>query len=70
MGEKNNQYWGLGLDKEISGSFSDYLSLMLGKSCIRLNNLETGLRFPCLGLNPIIDSNSITFLGSVALMVG
>ena len=37
------------------GSFSDYLSLMLGKPCIRLNNLETCLRFPCLGLNPIVD---------------
>ena len=34
-------------DKEISGSFSDYL---------RLNNLKTSLRFPCLGINPIIDS--------------
>ena len=43
-------------DKEISGSFSDYLSLMLGKPRIRLNNLKSSLRFPCLGLNPIIDS--------------
>ena len=39
---------------EIPGSFSDYLSLMLGKP--RINNLKTSLRFPCLGLNPIIDS--------------
>ena len=58
MGEKNNQWWGWGLDKEISGSFPDYLSLMLGKPRIRLNNLKTSLRFPCLGLNPIIDSIS------------
>ena len=35
---------------------SDYLSLMLGKPRIRLNNLKTSQRFPCLGLNPIIDS--------------
>ena len=41
---------------EISGSFSDYLSLMLGKPRIRLNNLKTSLKFPCIGLNPIIDS--------------
>ena len=41
---------------EISGLFPDYLSLMLGKPHIRLNNLKTSLRFPCLGLNPIIDS--------------
>ena len=27
MSEKNNQWWGWGLDKEISGSFSDYLVL-------------------------------------------
>ena len=50
---------GWGLDKEITGSFSDYLSLMLGKPRIRLNNLKTSLRFPCLGLNPIIDSISL-----------
>ena len=31
---------------------------MLGKPRIRLNNLKTSLRFPCLGLNPIIDSIS------------
>ena len=43
---------------EISGSFSHYLSLMLGKPRIRLNNLKTSLRFPCLGFNPIIDSIS------------
>ena len=29
---------------------------MLGKPRIRLNNLKTIPRFPCLGLNPIIDS--------------
>ena len=29
---------------------------MLGKPRIRLNNLKTSLRFPCRGLNPIIDS--------------
>ena len=52
MGEKN---------KEISGLFSDYFNPMLGKSHIRLNNLKTSLRFPCLGLNPIIDSISLTF---------
>ena len=32
---------------------------MLGKPRIRLNNLKTGLRFPCLGLNPVIDSISL-----------
>ena len=68
--EKNNQFFfliqwnrksvmGCGLDKEISGSFSDYLSLMLGKSHIKQNNLKTILRFPCLGLNPIIDSINV-----------
>ena len=31
---------------------------MLGKPRIRLNNLKTSVRFPCLGLNPIIDSIS------------
>ena len=60
MGEKNNQWWGWGLDKEIPGLFSDYLSLMLGKPRIRLNNLKTSLRFPCLCINPIIDSISLT----------
>ena len=29
---------------------------MRGKPRIRLNNLKTSLRFPCLGLNPIRDS--------------
>ena len=38
---------------EISGSFTDYLSLM---PRIRLNNLKTSLRFPCLDFNPIIDA--------------
>ena len=32
MDEKNNQWWGWGLDKEISGLFSGYLSLMLGQA--------------------------------------
>ena len=32
---------------------------MLGKPRIRLNNLKTSLRFPCLGLNPIIDSINV-----------
>ena len=36
------------IDKEMSGLFSDYLSLMLGKPRIRQNNLKTSLRF--LGL--------------------
>ena len=44
------------IDKEISGSFSDCLSLMRGKARMRLNNLKISLRFPCLGCNPIIDS--------------
>ena len=44
---------------EVSGLFSDYLSLLLGKPHIRLNNLKISLRFPCLGLNPIIDSISL-----------
>ena len=47
---------GLRPRQEISGSFPEYLSLMLGKPPIRLNNLKTSLRFTCLGLNPIIDS--------------
>ena len=34
---------------------------MLGKARIRLNNLKTSLRFPCLGLNPIIDSINLMF---------
>ena len=59
MGEKNNQWWGWGLDKEISGSFPDHLSLMLGKPRIRLNNLKTSLRFLRPSLNPIIDSISL-----------
>ena len=54
-GEKNNQWWDWDLHKEILGSFSDYLSLMLGKPRIRLNNLKTSLRVPFLGLNSIID---------------
>ena len=35
---------------------SDYLSLMLGKPRIRITNMKTSLRFPCLGHNPIIES--------------
>ena len=35
------------------------MMIMLGKPRIRLNNLETSLIFPCLGLNPIIDSTSL-----------
>ena len=31
MGEKTNQWWGWDLNKEISGSFSDYLIFMLCK---------------------------------------
>ena len=38
---------------------SRLFSLMRGKPCIRLNNLKTSLRFPCRGLNPIIDSISL-----------
>ena len=34
---------------------------MLDKPRIRLNNLRTSLRFPCLGLNPIIDANNLFF---------
>ena len=60
MGEKNNQLWGWGLDKETPGSFSDYLSLTLGKPRIRLNNLKINLRFLCLGLNFIIDSINLS----------
>ena len=48
----------------MSGSFPDYLSLMLGKPRIRLNNLKTSLRFPCLGLNPIIDSVNLLIKNS------
>ena len=35
---------------------------MLGKPRIRLNNLKTSLIFPCLDLNPIIDSINLTAL--------
>ena len=55
IGEKIINDWVEALTRN-SGSFSDYLSLMLGKPGIRLNNLKTSLRFPCLGLNPIIHS--------------
>ena len=34
---------------------------MLSKPHIRLNNLLTSLRFPYLGLNPIIDSINLEF---------
>ena len=54
-GEKNKQWWDWDLYKKISGSFSDYLSLMLGKPRLRLDNLKTSLRVPFLGLNSIID---------------
>ena len=37
---------------------------MLGKPRIRLNNLKTGLRLPCLGLNPIIDSINLRLFAS------
>ena len=66
MGEKTNQWWVWGLDEEIPGSFSDYLSLMLGKPRIRLNNLKTSLRYPCLNLSPIIDSINLS-LSSLCL---
>ena len=45
---------------EISGSFSDYSSRPRQSRGLDLNNLKTCLRFPCLGLNPIIDSFSPT----------
>ena len=35
---------------------------MLGKPRIRLNNLKTRIRFPCLGLNPIRDFIIVTCL--------
>ena len=44
----------------ISRSFSDYLGLMLGKPHIRQNNLKISLKFPCLGLSPIINSIILT----------
>ena len=49
-----------GIKASTSGLFSDYLSLMLGKPRIRQNKLNTSLRFPCLGLNPIIDSINLS----------
>ena len=55
---------------EISGSFSDYLSLMLDKPHKRLNNLKTSLRFPCLGLNPIIESINLTMKVVLCLDLG
>ena len=42
---------------------------MLGKPCIRLNNLKTSLRFPCHCLNPIIDSVDLAGVLSVCLTV-
>ena len=45
--------------KNSQACFHIILSLMLGKPRIRLNNLKTSLRFPCLSLNPIIDSISL-----------
>ena len=51
--------------KDISGSFSDYLSLMLCKPRIRLNNLKNSLRFPCLGLNRILVSINLCGKGIV-----
>ena len=69
MCEKNNQWWWWGRDKEISGSFSDYSSHARqnlawdAEPCMRLNHLKTCLRFPCLGLNTIIDSISPSFGG-------
>ena len=51
--EKNNQS---------SGLFSDYLSLMLGKPRISPNNLKISLRFPYLGLSPIIDSITCIYM--------
>lgn len=42
------------------GLFSDCLSLMLGNPPVRLNYLKTSPRFLFLGLNPVIDSISLT----------
>ena len=46
---------------------------MLGKPRIRLNNLKTSLRFPCIGLNPIIDSinllNVYSYLFSILFLL-
>ena len=42
--------------QETSGSFSDYLSLMLSKPRISLSNPKLRLKFPRLSLNPIIES--------------
>ena len=61
MGQKKKSMIGFRPRKDISGSFSDYLSLMLDKPRIRLKNLKTSPRFPCLGLNPIIDSIILYF---------
>ena len=52
-----------GVEASTRKSFSDYSSLMLGKARIRINNLTTSLRFPCLGLNPIIDSINLRNVG-------
>ena len=53
---------GLRPQQGVSGSFSNHLRLVLFKPRIRLNNLKTNLRFPCLGLNPIIDSINLLCL--------
>ena len=42
---------------------------MLGKPRIRLNNLKTSLRFPCLGLNPIIDSINLLVLLKSSVLI-
>ena len=52
---------------KISGSFSDYLSFMLSKPRMRLNNLKTSLEFPCLGLSPIIDFFCLTIYQTNAI---
>ena len=40
-------------------SFLKVSEIFLSQPRIRLNNLNTSLRFPCLGLNPIIDYISL-----------
>ena len=36
----------------------------------RLNNLKTSLRFPCLGLNPIIDSIDLEHVVVIIKVIG
>ena len=54
-GGGGNLGWCSDLEMETSGTVTDYLSLRLSKSSIKLNNLKTSLRFPCLDSSQILE---------------